>query len=52
VGGRSQDADSARRAYEAAGVTTEYVDVVELHDATAGAELELYEELGLASRPG
>jgi acetyl-CoA acetyltransferase len=37
----------SRRAYEAAGVGPEDVDVVELHDASAPAELITYEELGL-----
>jgi acetyl-CoA acetyltransferase len=37
----------ARRAYEAAGVGPEDVNVIELHDATAPAEIVIYEELGL-----
>jgi acetyl-CoA acetyltransferase len=37
----------ARRAYDAAGVGPEDVNVVELHDATAPAEVVIYEELGL-----
>jgi acetyl-CoA acetyltransferase len=37
----------ARRAYEVAGIGPEDVDVVELHDASAPAELLTYEELGL-----
>jgi acetyl-CoA acetyltransferase len=37
----------ARRAYEAAGVGPEDLNVVELHDATAPAEIVIYEELGL-----
>jgi acetyl-CoA acyltransferase len=37
----------ARRAYEAAGVAPEDLNVVELHDATAPAEIVIYEELGL-----
>ncbi len=41
----------ARQAYEEAGVGPEDLDVVECHDATAPAELMLYEDLGLAS-PG
>ncbi|HEY7200720.1 MAG TPA: thiolase family protein [Candidatus Dormibacteraeota bacterium] len=36
-----------RQATEAAGVGVEDVDLVELHDATAVAELDLYEELGI-----
>ena len=38
---------AARRAYELAGVGPEDLDLVELHDAAAPAELVLYEELGL-----
>lgn len=37
----------ARKAYELAGVGPEDVDVIELHDASAPAELLEYEELGL-----
>jgi|FLYL01.1.fsa_nt_gi acetyl-CoA acetyltransferase len=37
----------ARRAYEMAGVGPEDLNVIECHDATAPAELVLYEELGL-----
>jgi acetyl-CoA acetyltransferase len=37
----------ARRAYEAAGIGPEDVNVIELHDATAPAEIVIYEELGL-----
>jgi acetyl-CoA acetyltransferase len=39
------------RAYTAAGAGREDLDVVELHDATAVAELHLYEEIGLCE-PG
>jgi acetyl-CoA acetyltransferase len=42
---------AARRAYDIAGVGPEDLDLVELHDAAAPAELVLYEELGLCS-PG
>jgi acetyl-CoA acetyltransferase len=42
---------AARRAYETAGLGPEDLDLVELHDAAAPAELTLYEELGLAE-PG
>ena len=38
---------TAKRAYEMAGVGPEDLDVVELHDAAAPAELMVYEELGL-----
>ncbi len=38
------------QAYERAGLGPEDLDVVELHDATAIAELQLYEELGLCGR--
>ena len=37
----------ARQAYEVAGIGPEDLDVIELHDATAPAELMLYEELAL-----
>jgi acetyl-CoA acetyltransferase len=40
---------AARRAYAQAGVGPEDVDVVELHDAAAPAELIAYEELGLCA---
>jgi acetyl-CoA acetyltransferase len=39
------------KAYEAAGVGPEDLDVVEVHDAAAPAELMIYEELGLCG-PG
>jgi acetyl-CoA acetyltransferase len=38
---------AARRAYEQAGVEPGDVDVAEVHDAAAPAELQIYEELGL-----
>ncbi|MFC9837898.1 thiolase family protein [Rhodococcus sp. NPDC127530] len=38
---------AARAAYEEAGVGPEDLDVVEVHDAAAPAELQIYEELGL-----
>ncbi len=41
----------AHRAYEMAGVGPEDLSVVEVHDASAPAELVLYEELGLCA-PG
>ncbi len=37
-------------AYERAGIGPEDLDVVELHDATSIAELQLYEELGLCGK--
>jgi acetyl-CoA acyltransferase len=40
---------AARIAYEHAGIGPEDLDVVELHDAAAPAELILYEELGLCA---
>jgi acetyl-CoA acetyltransferase len=43
-------ARAARRAYESAGVGPQDLDVVELHDAAAPAELQLYEELDLCER--
>ncbi len=42
---------AARRAYELAGVGPQDVDVAEVHDAAAPAELIVYEEIGLAA-PG
>lgn len=42
---------TARAAFEQAGVGPDDLDVVECHDATAPAELMLYEDLGLAA-PG
>lgn len=42
---------AARKAYELAGVDPADLDLVELHDAAAPAELVLYEELGLCA-PG
>lgn len=44
-------ARAAARAYELAGVGPADLDVVEVHDAAAPAELIVYEELGLAA-PG
>lgn len=43
---------AARLAYEAAGLGPSDIDVVELHDASAPAELIYYEYLGLAPRGG
>jgi len=45
--GESAPTRAVRRAYDQAGVGPDDLDVVELHDATAPAELILYEELGL-----
>jgi acetyl-CoA acetyltransferase len=42
---------AAKRAYEVAGLGPEDVDVAEVHDAAAPAELIIYEELGLCG-PG
>jgi acetyl-CoA acetyltransferase len=42
---------ASRRAYEIAGIGPEDLDLVELHDAAAPAELVVYEELGLCA-PG
>lgn len=41
---------AARRAYELAGVGPSDLDLLEVHDATAPAELFLYEDLGLCGR--
>jgi acetyl-CoA acetyltransferase len=43
----SPPARAARHAYERAGIGPEDVDVLEVHDAAAPAELICYEELGL-----
>jgi acetyl-CoA acetyltransferase len=58
VSGRGDDrskpdavARAARLAFDRAGLGPEDLDVIELHDATAIAELQLYEELGLCG-PG
>ncbi len=40
---------AAHRAYEVAGIGPDDLDVVEVHDAAATAELLLYEELGLCA---
>jgi acetyl-CoA acetyltransferase len=40
----------ARKAYDMAGVGPEDVNVIECHDASAPAELVLYEELGLCAQ--
>jgi acetyl-CoA acyltransferase len=42
---------SARQAYEAAGIGPDDIDVAEVHDAMAPAELMIYERLGFC-RPG
>ncbi|HZE66170.1 MAG TPA: thiolase family protein [Sporichthyaceae bacterium] len=41
---------AARKAYAAAGVSPSEVDVIEVHDAAAPAELMAYEDLGLCER--
>lgn len=43
-------ARAARRAYEAAGLGPQDVDVAEVHDATSSAELVICEQLGLCPR--
>lgn len=42
-------ARAAQRAFEMAGMTPRDINVMEVHDASAPAELMLYEELGLCS---
>jgi acetyl-CoA acetyltransferase len=42
-------ARAARAAYETAGVAPNEIDVAEVHDATASAEVEEYERLGFAA---
>ena len=49
--GESTAERAANKAYELAGAGPDDLDVVELHDAAAPAELQLYEELGLCA-PG
>lgn len=44
-------ARAARAAYERAGIEPQDIDVAEVHDATASAELGLYEDLGFCA-PG
>ena len=39
---------AAQQAYEEAGIGPEDIDVAEVHDATASAEIEEYEHLGFA----
>jgi acetyl-CoA acetyltransferase len=51
VGPPTMTADAARRAYEAAGVGPEDVDVAYVHDSWINEELEYYEQLGLCA-PG
>lgn len=41
---------AARKAYEAAAIDPRDIDVVELHDATAPAEILCYESMGLAKK--
>jgi acetyl-CoA acyltransferase len=43
---------AAELAYEAAGIAPADLDVVEVHDAAAPAELMVYEELGLCGKGG
>jgi acetyl-CoA acyltransferase len=49
--GEVSAARAARQAYETAGVGPEDVHVAEVHDATASAEIGLYEDLGFCA-PG
>ena len=49
--GPNAAARAAKTAYETAGIGPEDIDVAEVHDATASAELALYEDLGLCA-PG
>ena len=43
---------AARKAYEAAGIGPDEIDCAEVHDATAPAELMIYEQIGLAAPGG
>lgn len=49
--GPTAAARAARKAYDDAGVGPDEIDVVEVHDATASAEIALLEDLGLCG-PG
>jgi acetyl-CoA acyltransferase len=43
---------AARKAYEIAGIGPDEIDVAEVHDATAPAELMIYEQIGFAEPGG
>ncbi len=43
---------AARRAHELAGSSPSVIDLAEVHDATASAEIKLYEDLGFAAPGG
>jgi acetyl-CoA acetyltransferase len=43
---------AAKRAYEVAGVGPKEIDVIEIHDAAAPAELMVYEDIGFCERGG
>ncbi|HSD11866.1 MAG TPA: thiolase family protein [Candidatus Binatia bacterium] len=43
---------SAKRAYEVAGIGPDDIDVIEVHDAAAPAELMVYEDIGFCKRGG
>ena len=43
---------AAKRAYEVASVGPKEIDVIEIHDAAAPAELIVYEDIGLCGRGG
>jgi len=51
-GARPCAESAAKRAYDVAGIGPEDIDVVELHDAAAPAELFITEQLGLAPQGG
>ena len=57
ISGRDRNPDepgaaerAAKRAYEVASVGPEDIDVIEIHDAAAPAELMVYEDIGFAKR--
>lgn len=50
IGPSQMTADTAKEAYEQAGIGPEDVDIVEVHDAWAIEELEYYELLGFVPR--
>ena len=43
---------AAKRAYEVSGVGPKEIDVIEIHDAAAPAELMVYEDIGFCERGG
>lgn len=52
VAGQTAAQSAATAVYEATGVGPDDLDLIELHDAAASAELDIYEEIGLAPAGG